>query len=130
MSSRGCPAAPWAAASGRAVEALSQVPVSYAPAASVSELEGDGFLRLPGVGEGIVVAAMPAAALREIGGGPSAVARETAREAGVDGTIVVLAGQRLGAWSEDVPAARLAVLVRAAERTGDHPAVRVADLVA
>jgi hypothetical protein len=112
---------------GQAVLALRDVPVSYENGAAVSELEGDAFLRLPGVGHGVYVAAMPAAALREQEGGPDRIAREIAREAGLHGTLVVLAGQRLGAWSDEISRRRLDMLVASATGT---PAARLAALVA
>jgi hypothetical protein len=101
--------------------------VSYENGAAVSELEGDAFLRLPGVGHGVYVAAISAAALREQEGGPDRIAREIAREAGLHGTLVVLAGQRLGAWSDEISRRRLDMLVASATGT---PAARVAALVA
>jgi hypothetical protein len=112
---------------GQAVLALRDVPVSYENGAAVSELEADAFVRLPGVGDGIYVAAMSAAALSEQDGGPDRIAREIAREAGLRGTLVVLAGQRLGAWSDEISRRRLDMLVSSATGT---PAARVVALVA
>ena len=106
---------------GQAVQVLRAVPVSYENGAAVSELEADAFGRLPGVGEGIAVAALPYTALQEVTGGSNSVAKEVAQEAGLHGTLVVLAGGHLGAWSDEISPARLQGLVRQA---------RVAALVA
>jgi hypothetical protein len=57
---------------------------------------------------------MPEDALTEIQGGPNAIADEVAREAGLDGTLVVLVGQQFGAWSEDIGDDRLAALLASA----------------
>jgi hypothetical protein len=115
---------------GRAVGVLQDVPVSYEPGAAVSELEADGFVRLPGVGRSVRVAAMRASALQEISGGPDAVAGEIAREAHLEGTLVVLTGGRLGAWSDEIGSTRLEALVRAADRDPGGPAARTRGLVA
>jgi hypothetical protein len=115
---------------GQAVSALGDVPVSYANGAAVSDLEADAFGRLPGVGDGISIAAMPSSALQEKVGGPDAVASEIAREARLHGTLVVLAGTRLGAWSDTIKPVRLAQLAAAAARTPGSPAARVTALVA
>jgi hypothetical protein len=115
---------------GRAVGVLQSVPVSYEPGAAVSELEADGFLRLPGVGRSIRVAAMRASALQEISGGPDAVAGEIVREGHLSGTLVVLAGGSLGARSDEIRSTRLETLVRAADRGPGGPAARVRSLVA
>jgi hypothetical protein len=112
-----------ATAIGRAVEALSQVDVSYDPGAAVSDVEAAGFGAL--AGDGIAVAMLPASALSEITGGPQAVAAEVAREAQVDGTLVALVGTRLAAVSERVPRGRLDELARTAEGTQGTPAVRL-----
>jgi hypothetical protein len=113
---------------GQAVEVLRDVPVSYENGAAVSDLEADAFGRLPGVGDGIFVAAMPGSALQEIQGGPGAVAAEIAREAPLHGTLIVLVGRRLGAWSDEVAEARLhSLVVQAAQRSGDG-AIQVATL--
>jgi hypothetical protein len=60
------------------------------------------------------VAFLPASPLEEIAGGPNAVAAEIAREAEIDGTLVVLVGAKLGAWSNEIGEDRLAALVRGA----------------
>jgi len=80
---------------GRAVEAFGQVRVSYDPGAAVSDVEAGGFPQI--VGSDVKVAFMPASANDEISGGPDAVAAEIAREAGLDGTLVVLVGAKLAA---------------------------------
>jgi hypothetical protein len=97
---------------GRAVEAFSQVSVSYDPDSVVRDVEAGGFPLI--VGSNPKVAFMPASASSEIGGGPDAVAAEIAREADLGGTLVVLVGTSLGAWSNDIGADRLAELVAAA----------------
>jgi hypothetical protein len=101
-----------ATAIGRAVEALGQVGVSYDPGAAVSEVEAGNFPQI--VGPDVTVAFLPTSAADEILGGPDAVASEIAREAKLDGTLVVLVGARLGAWSADVGEQRLAELEREA----------------
>ena len=108
---------------GRAVEALSQVDVSYDPGAAVSDVEAGGFGTL--AGDGIAVAMLPTSALSEIAGGPQAVASEVAREAHLDGTLVALVGTRLAAVSEHMPAERLDELVREASAEPGSPAVRL-----
>lgn len=95
---------------GRAVEAFGSVPVSYDPGAAVTDLEADRFNLI--VDSNPKVAFMPASATSELAGGPSAIAEEVAREAGLDGTLVVLVGTRLGTWSDDIGDDRLAELVR------------------
>jgi hypothetical protein len=99
---------------GRAVEAFGQVSVSYDNGAVVSDVEAGGFPQI--VGSNPKVAFMPASAAREIAGGPNAIAAEIAREADLDGTLVVLVGTELGAWSNDIGADRLAELIAAARR--------------
>lgn len=101
-----------ATAIGRAVEAFGQVSVSYDNGAVVSDVEAGGFPQI--VGSNPRVAFMPASAALEIAGGPNAIAAEIAREADLDGTLVVLVGTELGAWSNDIGADRLAELVAAA----------------
>ena len=98
---------------GRAVLAFDSVPVSYDPGAAVTDLEADRFNAI--AGSNPKIAFMPASAANEIAGGPNAVAGEVAREANLDGTLVVLVGTKLGAWSDDIGADRLAELVRKAE---------------
>ncbi len=60
---------------------------------------------------------MPASATDETSGGPDAVAAEIAREANLAGTLVVLVGTKLGAWSADVDEERLDTLAREASST-------------
>jgi hypothetical protein len=108
---------------GRAVEALSQVDVSYDPGAAMSDVEAAGFGTL--AGDGIAVAMLPTSALSEITGGPQAVASEVAREAQLDGRLVALVGTRLAAVSEHVPPERLDELVREASAEPGSPAVRL-----
>jgi len=118
-----------ATAIGRAVEAFGQVPVSYDNGAVVSDVEAGGFPQI--VGSNPKVAFMPASAASEIAGGPNAIAAEIAREADLDGTLVVLVGTELGAWSNDIAADRLAELVSAAQgnKSGTSPAFVVESLV-
>jgi hypothetical protein len=113
---------------GRAVTAFGVLSVSYDPESAVSDVEAGGFPQI--VGSNPKVAFMPGSTLQEIRGGPDAVASEVAREAGLDGTLVVLAGRRLGAWSEDIGEERLAELVAAAEAPqAGSPAAAVESLV-
>ena len=101
---------------GRAVEAFGSVPVSYDPGAAVTDLEADRFNLI--VDANPKVAFMPASASSELAGGPNAIADEIAREANLDGTLVVLVGTKLGAWSDDIDDDRLAELVRDAQTPG------------
>jgi len=118
-----------ATAIGRAVEALGQVPVSYDNGSVVSDVEAGGFPLI--VGSNPKVAFMPASASSEIAGGPDAIAAEVAREADLDGTLVVLVGTEPGAWSNDIGVDRLAELVAAAQRdkSGISPTFVVESLV-
>jgi hypothetical protein len=100
---------------GRAVEAFGSVPVSYDPGAAVTDLEADRLNVI--VGSNPKVAFMPASATDELAGGPNAIAEEVAREADLDGTLVVLVGTGLGAWSDDIGDDRLAELVRDSQAT-------------
>jgi hypothetical protein len=97
---------------GRAVEALDSLSVSYEPGATVSDVEAGGFSQI--VGSNPKVAFMSPEALTEIVGGPNAVAAEIAREAELDGTLVILAGTQPGTWSDEIGEERLAELVVAA----------------
>jgi hypothetical protein len=114
---------------GRAVEALGTVSVSQDPGAAVSDVEAGGFPQF--VGSNPKVAFMPAAALSEIEGGPNAIAAEVAREADLDGTLVILAGAQPGTWSDEIDETRLAELVVAAQArsAGGSPAVLAETLV-
>jgi hypothetical protein len=105
------------------------VSVSYEPGAAVSDVEAGNFPLI--VGSNPKVAFMPASASSELAGGPDAIADEIAREAGLDGTLVVLVGAKLGAWSDDIGDDRLTELVRDAEAvdTGGSPAATVEALV-
>ena len=118
-----------ATAIGRAVEALGQVSVSYDPGSLVSEVEAGGFPTI--VKSNPKVAFLPVSANDEIAGGPNAVAAEIARESGVDGTLVVLVGRELGAWSDEIGETRLAELVADARPGGSaaSPAAAVESLV-
>jgi hypothetical protein len=98
---------------GRAVEAFGSVPVSYDPGAIVSDVEAANFGLL--VGSNPKVAFMPASAASEIAGGPNEVASEIANEANLDGTLIVLVGEKLGAWSNEIGDDRLDELVSAAQ---------------
>jgi len=99
------------------------------PGAVVSDVEAGGVPLI--VSSNPNVAFMPAAASSEIAGGSNAVAAEIAREADLDGTLVVLVGAELGAWSDDIGEDRLAVLVNDARtgKSGTSPAVLVESLV-
>ena len=118
-----------ATAIGRAVLAFDSVSVSYEPGAAVSDVEAGNFPII--VGSNPKVAFMPASASSELAGGPDAIAEEIAREARLDGTLVVLVGAKLGAWSDDIGDDRLAELVRDAEAVdaGGSPAAAVEALV-
>ena len=98
---------------GRAVEAFGSVSVSYEPGSLVSDVEAGNFTTF--VGMNPKVAFMPAEARTELAGGPDAIADEIAREAELDGTLVVLVGTSLGAWSDDIGDDRLAELVAEAQ---------------
>ena len=114
---------------GRAVEALGTVSVSQDPGAAVSDVEAGGFPQF--VGSNPKVAFMPEEALTEIQGGPKAIAAEIAREADLDGTLVIFAGEQPGTWSDEIDEARLAELVAAAraQSAGTSPAVFAEALV-
>ena len=113
---------------GRAVEAFGSVPVSYDQGAAVSDVEAGNFPTI--VGTNPKVAFMPASASSELAGGPDAIAEEVAREAELDGTLVVLVGPRLGTWSNDIDDERLAELERLARVAGGgSPAATVEALV-
>ena len=114
---------------GRAVEALRDVTVSYEPGAAVSDVEAGGFPQI--VDSNPKVAFMPAEASTELAGGPDAIAEEVAREAELDGTLVVLVGTRLSAWSDDIDDDRLAELIGEARAVGGgvSPAGKVEALV-
>ena len=114
---------------GRAVEAFGSVPVSYDPGAVVSDVEAANFGLL--IGSNPKVAFMPASATSEIVGGPNAIASEIADEANLDGTLIVLVGEELGAWSNEIEDDRLAQLVADASpsNSSESPAVVVASLV-
>jgi hypothetical protein len=114
---------------GRAVEAFGSVSVSYEAGAAVSDVEAGGFPQI--VGSNPKVAFMPASTFEEIRGGANAVASEVAAEADLEGTLIVLVGTKLGAWSEDIGGERLAELVSAADAAapGAPPAAQVESLV-
>ena len=114
---------------GRAVEAFGQVSVSYEPGSVVSDVEAGGFPRI--VGSNPKFAFMPASASNEVVGGPNAIAAEVAREASLDGTLDVLVGTELGAWSNEIGTDRLAELVTAAQedKPGISPAFVAESLV-
>lgn len=116
-----------ATAIGRAVEAFGSVPVSYDLGAAVTDLEADRFNLI--VDSNPKVAFMPASTSNELAGGPNAIADEIAREAGLDGTLVVLVGPKLGAWSDDIGDDRLTELVRDAEARGGPPFAKAESLV-
>ncbi|HJR94282.1 MAG TPA: DUF6676 family protein [Gaiellaceae bacterium] len=113
---------------GRAVAAFASVPVSYDPGAAVSDVEAGNFPTI--VGANTKVAFMPASASSELAGGPDAIADEVAREAELDGTLVVLVGPKLGTWSDDIGDERLVELEREAQVAGGgSPAATVEALV-
>jgi hypothetical protein len=105
---------------GRAVTAFGVLSVSYEPGSVVSDVEAGGFPQI--VGSDPKVAFMPASTNQEIRGGPNAVADEIAREAGLEGTLIVLVGNRLGIWSEDIGEDRLGELVDATRQAGSRAA--------
>jgi hypothetical protein len=113
---------------GRAVLAFEAVPVSYDPASPLTELDAEVPLRA-GAGDRLHVALMPASALEEVSGGPDAVAGEIAREARLRGTLVVLAGSRFGAWSDEIGEGRLAALVSRSTSGERAPVVELRDLM-
>ena len=114
---------------GRAVEAFGSVSVSYEPGSLVSDVEAGNFPQI--VGSGPRVAFMPASASSELAGGPNAIASEIASEAGLDGTLVVLVGAKLGAWSNEIGSERLTELVAEAtpNDSSDSLATAVASLI-
>ena len=117
-----------ATAIGRAVEALGTVSVSYEEGASVSDIEAGNFPLM--VGSDPKVAFMPAYAATELAGGPNVIADEIAREADLDGTLIVLVGRNLGWWSDDIADERLDELAGQARVAGaDAPAATVRALV-
>jgi hypothetical protein len=101
---------------GRAVEAFGSVSVSYEPGSAVSDVEAGNFPLI--VDSNPKVAFMPAEAATELAGGPDAIADEIAREAQLDGTLVVLVGTTFGTWSDDIGDDRLAELEREAQIAG------------
>jgi len=105
---------------GRAVTAFGALSVSYDPESVVSDVEAGGFPQI--VGSDPKVAFMPASTNQEIQGGPNAVADEIAREAGLEGTLIVLVGNRLGTWSEDIGDELLGELVAATPQAGSRAA--------
>jgi hypothetical protein len=114
---------------GRAVEAFRSVSVSYEPGAAVSDVEAGNF---PHVLDSTTwVAFMPSSAAAELAGGPDAIAAEVARESGVQGTLVVLVGTRLGTWSNEIGGGRIAALAdeARANSNGGSPAALVQSLV-
>ena len=119
-----------ATAIGRAVTALEEVQVSYDPSSSVTDVEAANFNQIV-AGEDVAVAFLPEAASTEIAGGsPWAIADEIGREAGLDGSLVVLVGSELGAWSADIDEDRLAELVGEAQAGNQaSPVAAVDDLV-
>lgn len=97
---------------GRAVTAFGSVSVSYEPGAAVSDIEAGNFPDV--VGSDPKVAFMSRDAGTEMTGGPDAIAGEIAREARLSGTLIILVGRKLGAWSNELSDDRLAELVAAA----------------
>ena len=116
---------------GRAVAALRVGQLSYDPGSPLSEIDSGAIERRLLSAPAIAVALMPAAALQEVTGGPSRLALEVARESARTGTVVVLAGRLLGAWSDAMPLDRLEKLVKAVEdaHRADGSVVALLDLV-
>ena len=116
---------------GRAVTGLESVQVTYDPEATLGAREADG-LQLRVRDTPVSVAVMPAFALEEIAGGADAVAGEIAREASLDGSLVVVAGTSLGAWSNTVDESELDAIVASTRKTAadQELGVAVEDLVA
>ena len=114
---------------GRAVEAFGSVSVSYEPGAAVSDIEAGNFPHV--VGSNPKVAFLRPEAREELAGGLDAIAEEIAREARLHGTLVVLVGTKLGAWSDQMDDDRLADLVADAQATEESatPAEMVGSLV-
>jgi hypothetical protein len=114
---------------GRAVAAFGSVSVSYEPGAAVSDVEAGNFPHV--VGSNPKVAFMPREAASELAGGPDAIASEIAREARLNGTLIVLVGTRVGAWSNEISDGRLAELEAEARASdaGGTPAELVGSLV-
>jgi hypothetical protein len=98
---------------GRAVAAFGSVSVSYEPGAAVSDIEAGNFPHV--VGSDPKVAFMSPEAASELVGGPAAIASEIAREARLNGTLIVLVGTKVGAWSNEISDERLAKLMAEAE---------------
>jgi len=115
---------------GRAAEALGAGQISYDPGAALSELDVEAVERRLQATHAIAVALMPATALTEVPGGPNGVAAEIARESREHGTLIVLAGRQLGAWSDTVGPDRVDELIRAAQGNGGDGGLRtVLDLI-
>ena len=91
--------------------------MSYEPGAAVSDIEAGNFPHV--VGSNPKVAFMRREAASELAGGPDAIAGEIAREARLNGTLVVLVGTKLGAWSNEISDERLARLVAEARASND-----------
>ena len=114
---------------GRAVTAFEDVPVSYDPGSALTELEAEIPLRM-GAGDRLHVALLPASASAELPGPPDAVAAEIAREAGLQGTLVVLVGRHFGGWSDELAQDRIDALIADATRSGGASAVELRDVLA
>jgi hypothetical protein len=114
---------------GRAVAAFARVSVSYESGAAVSDIEAGNFPHV--VGSNPKVAFMSPEAATEMQGGPDAIAAEIAREARLNGTLIVLVGTKLGAWSNELSNERLGKLVdeARANTAGGSSAETVSSLV-
>ena len=99
--------------------------MSYEPGAAVSDIEAGNFPHV--VGSNPKVAFMRREAASELAGGPDAIAGEIAREARLNGTLIVLVGTRVGAWSNEISDERLAKLV--SEARASNAAGSSAELV-
>ena len=97
---------------GRAVTAFGSVSVSYEPGAAVSDIDAGNFPHV--VGSNLRIAFMSRDAASELAGGPDAIAAEIAREARLNGTLIVFVGTRVGTWSNEISDERLAELVEEA----------------
>ena len=83
--------------------------MSYEPGAAVSDIEAGNFPHV--VEPNPKVAFMRREAASELAGGPDAIAGEIAREARLNGTLIVLVGTKVGTWSNEISEERLARLV-------------------
>ena len=88
----------------------------HEPAAKHAVVATVQFLPVPShvphvVGSNPKVAFMRREAASEMAGGPDGIAAEIAREARLNGTLIVLVGTKVGTWSNEISEERLARLV-------------------